>query len=179
MTFEQRIIKLIESDELRMRALHAVNTLDLPDWLIAAGFVRNKIWDSLFATDSGINDIDVIYFCKADCSQERDIKLEEQLCELEPDLPWSVKNQVRMHSRHGDEPYKNTLDAMRYWPEKQTSIGAKLDNKDRVVLRHCFDLGLQFSGHINRNPARSAEVFNNRVATKGWIDTWPMLQAKI
>lgn len=48
MSYRQRIVELIEADALRMRALRAVRTLDLPDWLIAAGFVRNLVWDNLF-----------------------------------------------------------------------------------------------------------------------------------
>ena len=102
-----------------MRALRAVSTLALPDWLIAAGFVRNIIWDSVYAKQTALNDIDVIYFCTEDRSAARDLLLEQRLRAVEPDLPWSVKNQARMHRKHGDAPYKNTVDAMRYWPEQQ------------------------------------------------------------
>lgn len=48
MSYEQCIIELIKSDELRMRALYSARALNLPDWLIAAGFVRNLVWDYLF-----------------------------------------------------------------------------------------------------------------------------------
>ena len=100
MSYEQRIINLIESDEFRMRALRAAKTLALPEWLIAAGFVRNLVWSTVFDNEVGINDIDVIYFCPSDTSQERDLSLERHLHELEPDIPWSVKNQAysRAHS---------------------------------------------------------------------------------
>jgi hypothetical protein len=91
MSYEQRIIELVKSDELRMRALYAVRTLDLPDWLVAAGFVRNLVWESIFNKKDRARDIDVIYFCRFDSSQERDIFLEKRLHELEPNFLWSVK----------------------------------------------------------------------------------------
>lgn len=178
MSYEQRIIRLIESDELRMRALRAAKSLDLPDWLIAAGFVRNTIWNNLFGNDTDLNDIDVIYYCSSDSSRERDLSLQRQLELLEPELPWSVKNQARMHLKNGDAPYENTLDAMAYWPEKQTAIGVMLDQSDQIILKHRFDLSLQFNGRINHNPERSLDVFENRVAGKMWLETWPALRTK-
>ena len=93
-------------------------------------------------------------------------------------LPWSVKNQARMHLRNGDASYESTIDAMGYWPEKQTAIGVRLDQYDQLVLRHSFDLGLLFNGQINRNPIRSIDIFNSRLASKEWLATWPGLQAK-
>ena len=162
-----------------MKALRAVKSLDLPDWLIAAGFVRNIIWGHLFDHEVDLNDIDVIYFCTQDTSKERDQGLESQLVQMYPDLPWSVKNQARMHLKHGDASYLSTIDAMRYWPEKQTSIGVKLDHQDSIVIGHCFDLSIQFNGYINHNPARSIEVFNDRVLSKGWLDIWPQLKVDV
>lgn len=62
LNYEQYILNLIKSDDLRMNALHVVSQLDLPGWLIAAGFVRNLIWDELFNLTTDLNDIDVIYY---------------------------------------------------------------------------------------------------------------------
>jgi len=161
-----------------MRALRAAKSLDLPDWLIAAGFVRNLVWSNVFGKDAPLNDIDIIYHCISDTSEERDSLLERQLYAIEPELPWSVKNQARMHLKNGDAPYANTLEAMAYWPEKQTAIGVMLDSNEDLVLRHSFDLDLQFNGRIDHNPARSVDVFKARVASKGWLQSWPALQVK-
>lgn len=176
MSYKQRIVSMIESDETRMRALRAVRTLDLPDWLIAAGFVRNMIWSNTFGRCAELNDIDVVYYCPRDISKERDHVLEGLLNIIEPDLPWFVKNQARMHIRNSDIPYKNTVDAMGYWPEKQTAIGVQLSDSDEIVVKHRFGLEMQFNGMINYNPARSIELFNERVRSKGWLDLWPQLQ---
>jgi len=177
MNYEHRIKKLIEADELRMRALHAVKALELPDWLIAAGFVRNLVWSSLYANTSKIVDIDVIYFCSSDKSKARDCALEQRLRTLEPELPWSVKNQARMHLKNGDLPYKDTMDAMKYWPEKQTAVGVNIDDNGNTQLRLGFEIETLFNGQINHNPARSSEIFRQRVRSKGWLRLWPELNA--
>ena len=179
MSPEQRILDLVQTDAIRMRALHVVNSLNLPDWLIAAGFIRNLAWGHIYKKEAPLNDIDVIYFCKTDLSRERDKYLEQRLLELEPNFLWSVKNQARMHRKHGDRPYENTLDAMSFWPEKQTCIGAMLNERGALTICHCFDLSLQFNGEINLNPQRSLTTFQNRISEKEWLKTWPLLQVKI
>ena len=59
-----RVIHLIKQDKLRLKALDCVYHLDLPQCYIAAGFVRNVVWDHLhkFTNSSQLNDVDVIYF---------------------------------------------------------------------------------------------------------------------
>ncbi|MGB1239977.1 MAG: nucleotidyltransferase family protein [Pseudomonadales bacterium] len=176
MDYRAHITHLMHSDALRMRALAAVQSLALPDWLIAAGFVRNCIWDDTYAVQTPLNDIDVIYFCSKDTTKARDEALEAQLRAELPQLPWSVKNQARMHLKHDDAAYRNTLDAMRHWPEKQTAIGVMLDTSGEVVVRHAFDLAYQFNGKIDHNSQRPLEVFQARVERKGWLQQWPQLK---
>jgi uncharacterized protein len=47
MKFSDQVIEWIESDSDRMEALELSSTLGLSDWCLAAGFVRNLIWDKL------------------------------------------------------------------------------------------------------------------------------------
>lgn len=44
---EQDILDLIMKDKWMMNIIHIASELDLPDWIIGAGFVRNKVWDYL------------------------------------------------------------------------------------------------------------------------------------
>ena len=44
---EQDIINLIKNDEWMMSVLGEAEKLCLPDWMIGAGFLRNKVWDFL------------------------------------------------------------------------------------------------------------------------------------
>ena len=53
-----------------MSILRIVQALQLNDCWIAAGVIRNKVWDYLHNTQTEINDIDVIYFDEFDSSIE-------------------------------------------------------------------------------------------------------------
>ena len=68
------IADIIAQDPVGMKQLRAVRTLALPDWCIAAGFVRNRVWDHLhgIAPPRPPADIDVLYYDATDLSKERE-----------------------------------------------------------------------------------------------------------
>ncbi len=164
--------------------------LALPQWMLAAGFIRNLAWDRLHGTDaSPFTDIDLIYFDPTDLSRETERRFEVKLRVLAPEYPWSVKNQARMHLRNGDKPYSSALDAMGYWPEKETAIGVSLncvyevsDGKGGTephtsfTFNAAFGLESLFQLKLTPNPKRPLTLFNHRLRTKGWLDTYPRLQ---
>src|SRR5690606_967629 len=94
---EQDIIQLVKDDAWMMDVLEAGKSLNLPDWWVCAGFVRSKIWDVLhgFANRTSIPDVDVIYFDKINTDEEVEKQLEEKLRSINPNIPWSVKNEAR------------------------------------------------------------------------------------
>lgn len=62
----QKIQELIQADPERMPLLKTVAALALPDCYIAAGFVRNMVWDYLHDYDATpLNDVDVVFFDRA------------------------------------------------------------------------------------------------------------------
>lgn len=169
------IKKLILNDSTRIRALRAVAQLELKDGWIAAGFVRNLVWDYLHNTSTPLNDIDVIFYCLEDATLKRENQLLGRLRAAEPTFPWSIKNQVRMHLRNGDKPYHSCLHAMSHWPEKQTAIATRLDLHSGIESIHCFSLDELFSFKITHNPKREKATFDQRVTTKRWQKIWPRL----
>jgi hypothetical protein len=133
---EEKMISLISEDEWMMAILKSAKSLDLPDWWICAGFVRSKIWETLhdFRVRAPIPDIDVIYFDPANIDELEEKKLEEKLQSLIPNIPWSVKNEARMHIRNNMPPYASSVDAISKFPETATALGVKLGEKDNVIL---------------------------------------------
>ncbi|KYD04105.1 hypothetical protein B4102_3325 [Heyndrickxia sporothermodurans] len=133
---KEDIVNVIREDEWMMILLKAVNTLNLPDWWICAGFVRSKIWDVLhnFCTRTPIPDIDVIYFDPTNIDESVEKKIEEKLKLLVPQIPWSVKNQARMHIKNNMSPYSSSVDGISKFPETVTSLGVKLDEKENLLL---------------------------------------------
>src|SRR4029078_8498846 len=96
-----------------MKQLRAVRSLRLPDWCIAAGFVRNRVWDHMhgIAPPRLAADIDVLYYDASELSKAPEQAYEARLNTLEP-APWQVRNQARMHVWKGLPQHKSTSDAM-------------------------------------------------------------------
>jgi hypothetical protein len=172
---------LIASDRRRMEVLRFVRDLGLPDCWVAAGFVRNCVWDHLHgrATSPLAQDIDVIWFDPAACAAARDAALETALRERDGALAWSVKNQARMHGRNGDAPYRSATEAMRYWPETATAVGVRLDARGGIDVAAPFGLDDLFGLVVRPTPRFVVDklaMYRERVLSKKWEQAWPSLQ---
>jgi hypothetical protein len=174
---------LIASDRRRMEVLGAVRDLGLPDCWVAAGFVRNCVWDHLHgrAVSPLPQDIDVIWFEPTACDAARDVGLEMALRERDGTPAWSVKNQARMHGRNGDAPYRSATDAMRYWPETATAVGVRLDARGGIEVAAPFGLDDLFDLVVRPTPRFAVgkhAVYLERVRSKHWQRDWPALQIR-
>jgi len=172
---------LIASDRRRMDVLRAVRDLGLPDCWVAAGFVRNCVWDHVhgLAASPLSEDIDVIWFDAVDCDVARDAALEAALRGRDGTLEWSVKNQARMHARNGDAPYASATDAMRYWPETATAVGVRLGRDDTIEVAAPFGLDDLFGLVVQptrRFALEKRAVYLARIRAKDWPGRWPRLR---
>ncbi|MEZ8774331.1 nucleotidyltransferase family protein [Vibrio sp. 10N.247.310.17] len=172
-----RIITLIKQDPLRMQVLDCVSQLNLPQCYVSAGFVRNLVWDYLhnYASPTPLNDIDVIYFDPIDTFYESGLRYEALLQQRLPELNWQVRNQANMHTRNEDQPYQSSLDAMSYWPEKETAVAVKQSPIGEIECISAFGLESLFDLKITPNTNRSRDVFDQRVQSKNWLTHWPKL----
>lgn len=172
-----QIKKWISEDGMRMEALSVARSLGLSDWCLAAGFVRNLAWDKLHAYSraTDLSDIDFIYFDSENTSEAADKDLEKRLKAI-CGFPWSVKNQARMHERNSDSPYASTEDAMSYWVEVETAVGATLNESNEIEIVAPFGTDVLFEYTITPDPKRpKPEVFAQRVQEKRWLEVWPNL----
>ncbi|WP_156841779.1 nucleotidyltransferase family protein [Novosphingobium aquimarinum] len=180
MLHASRIIAILRSDPARWRLLEIVRELELPDSWIAAGFVRNAVWDHLHGRAPAPidGDVDVIWFDAGSTDAALDRELERRLHTVAPGIDWSVKNQARMHVRNGDQPYTSASDAMRHWPETATAVAAKLEatGECRIAsplgLDDLFDLRLRPTARFARE---KHAIFAERVQSKAWLSKWPLL----
>ncbi|MCJ8348889.1 nucleotidyltransferase family protein [Moritella sp.] len=173
-----RIITLIEKDELRVKALDCVQQLHLSQCYLAAGFVRNLVWDHLHqkSVSTPLNDVDVIYFDETEFNPENYRLIESELSLLMPELNWEVRNQAIMHKRNGDKPYLNIIHAMSYWPEKETAVAIrKLDDGSYDCIA-AFGFESLFNLQVTHNPKRYLGIFSDRVSSKDWLIQWPNLR---
>lgn len=173
----RRLVDLIRADAAMVAALRAVRALGLPGGAIGAGFVRALVWDHLsgFAARSPVEDVDVLYHDPADLDPAREREHEARLARALPGLPWSVRNQARMHLRNGDSPYRDLDQALRHWLETPTCVALSLGPDDTVAIIAPFGLDDLFALVIRPTP-RGRErraAFDERVAAKGWLRRWP------
>ena len=173
---KQELLSLIKQDNERLLALHAVRALKLPQCYIAAGFVRNLVWDKLHHKSTPSNDIDVIFYDAQDSNNQKAQWAQQMLSFRYPSVKWQVKNQALMHERNGDEPYNDCIDAMAHWPEKETAVAVSLNNENKLELINAFELDSLFDGLISHNPQRELSVFFERIAQKRWLEIWPKLK---
>ena len=172
-----QIIELIKQDKLRVDALDCVFQLNLPDCYLAAGFVRNLVWDHLHnkTNYTPLNDMDVIYFDNNEVDDLAYLNYEAQLKRQMPEVNWQVRNQAKMNKRNGDRAYLSSLDAMRFWPEKETAVAIRQTNKGAYECVSAFGFESLFNLHITHNPQRELSVFEDRVEAKNWLELWPKL----
>jgi hypothetical protein len=175
---EQQIVHWVKQDPLRVKALECVSKLGLPQSYIAAGFVRNLVWDHLHdkAELTPLNDVDVIYFDQDEQDDKAHRVYEARLHQMMPELNWQVRNQANMHKRNGDQPYQSSLDAMGYWPEKETAVAIRQCEDGQYMCVAAFGFGSLFALKLSYNPKRKRSLFDYRVATKKWLTHWLYLK---
>ena len=171
---------LLAHDAEAMLCLSAVAGLGLRDCWIAAGFVRNRVWDRLhgYAETTPLNDIDVIFHDPADRGLERESEIEAALARICPGRPFEVRNQARMHEKSGDPPYPNTETALRSWMETPTTVAARLDTRGDIEFLHPFGMGDLLAMTVRPTPrwADHLDQFDARMARKRWPEIWPRVQ---
>lgn len=181
-TLERRLITIVTASPAHLSILGEVAACGLPDCWVAAGFVRDLVWDHLHGRTPELprNDIDVIWFDAARPDSAQDKALEAQLSVVRPDVRWSVDNQARMHLRDDDPPYASAVDAMRHWPETATAVAVQLAAGGQLRVAAPHGLADLFAIIARPTPgfmtgARHA-VHLQRVKDKGWRDRWPLLR---
>ena len=179
--WQTKTAALLQADPWRMACLRAVRALQLPDWYLAAGFLRNAIWDAEHQLpQTPLNDIDLVFFDPVDISTARETRLEQQLAAQFPGQRFEVRNQARMHLKHDHSPYQHCGDGIRRWVEQPTCVGVRLLDDDSLAFFAPFGLALNWSLQVAINPDfPRPEVFAERVAAKRWLQLWPQLQINL
>ena len=170
-----------------MDVLHIAEELNLPEWLIGAGFIRNKVWDYLHGYQketADTADIDLIYFDQHGNDENADEKLSEKL-NTKTGLNWEVVNEAYAHKWYTIKPpqYISSEDAVSKWPETATCIGVKIENGNlHLIAPH--GIGDLVNLIVRPSPAFIDEgnvknVVVERMNKKRWLEKWPKLKLEI
>ena len=179
---EQEILDAFRENPDMMTILTIIRDFDLKDSWLAAGSVRNFIWN-LLSDKSPFDhetDVDVIFF-DPDVSYEETVSLEKKLREDFPQYQWELKNQVYMHlhSPH-TAPYTSSRDAMSKYPERCTAVGLRLNEDSTLELFAPYGLEdiLNFQAHPTPHFLENEDrmkLYQTRLSKKNWQEKWKNL----
>jgi len=182
-TSEKEVAILVHDDEWMMDVLRAAENLNLPDWWIGAGFLRNKVWNYLEGRNvKATQDVDLVYFNASNTEAETDWSYDEKMKKDFPCADWEVRNQARMHYINDFKPYDSTEDGIAHWVETATCIAVKLENNElKFLFCHGTDdlFGLIARPITQFKDPSLIDTFHNRIQSKNWREQWPNLKIKL
>ncbi|GGE39770.1 nitrate reductase [Pullulanibacillus camelliae] len=172
------VCQRIQSDTYTMQLLREVECLNLPSAWVAAGAIRQLIWDEChhYSERTPLNDVDVVYFDPTS-SEMTDVHVESYLRKRNSSINWQVKNQARMYIKNGHMSYKNVGEAMSYWPETATAVAAQRDEWGSVQLLAPYGVSDLVQLLLRQSSkCKDATLFMNRIKKKKWLERWPQLR---
>lgn len=179
---EQEILERLGQDQAIREILEIIRSLELKDSWLAAGSVRNFIWNILSGKPGfdAETDVDVIFFDPT-VSYEKTLQLEMELRKAFPAYSWELKNQVYMHIHSpNSQPYTSSKDAMSKYPECCTAIGLRLLEDDKLELFAPYGLADIRAFQVRPTPhfladAERKKLYMERLSMKNWQAQWPQL----
>ncbi len=168
-----------------MGIIVAVGSLHLPDWAVAAGVIRNVVWDHLheYTQRTPVADVDVPYFDRTDLAPEGEEVAELELSRLVPEVHWDIKNQAAVHlwypRRFGLRvpPFTSLEDAIAHNPETCVCVGARLHQGEGLDVIAPLGLEDLFDMVLRLNPRRATpDLFRKRLEEKRITIRWPLVR---
>ena len=179
---DQEILERLGQDQAIREILEIIRSLELKDSWLAAGSVRNFIWNILSGKPGfdAETDVDVIFFDPT-VSYEKTLQLEMELRKAFPAYSWELKNQVYMHIHSPNtQPYTSSKDAMSKYPECCTAIGLRLLGDGKLELFAPYGLADIRAFQVRPTPhfladAERKKLYMERLSKKNWQAKWPQL----
>jgi hypothetical protein len=182
---QSRLIELVRSSSMLMRALRAARAADPPDWLIGGGAIRDLVWDHLHDPRQPFTpkDVDLVFFDPASLGEDREQRVLDSVSTLAPDIPWDVKNQAAVHLWYPKvfgievEPLTSSADGVATWPKTAAAVAVRLLADDRIELVAPFGLDDLFGLIWQRNPRRvTIEEYRRIIDSKPVATRWPKVR---
>jgi uncharacterized protein len=179
----KEFLRILKESEFLAEAIEHAAALDLPQWWIVGGAIRDVLWQSLSdsTTPSTPKDIDLLFYDPTDLTREHDTWIQQSLSSISG-VPWSVKNQARMHIHNDDAPYTNVHEAMYCFPETVSAVGIRKGKNERIIVSTCFGFEDLFSMVFRPTPhfwyKYGSTAYLARVRDKGWLNKWPRARVR-
>jgi uncharacterized protein len=178
--FEDTLRRIVRATPWLLEALAAVRAAGFGSAFVAAGAIRNTVWDFLHDRPSSgpASDIDVVYFDPADVPSSA----QHLLSTWHPQFRWEVTNQATVHQWQSIDAarqipaYVSLEAALASWPETATAVAARLAMSGEVEILAPLGLSDLFELVVRPNPkASNPAAYCFRHQEKGWQLRWPRL----
>lgn len=182
MKLEQELLDLARNNPHFMDAVNILNKYRLPEATIAAGAVRNLVWDQKSGQPSSFlrDNIDIYYRDPSE-SYEQSITTQAEISQNNSLYLWNLHN-IALSSRHDDliPQAKSINEAIAGFPEKCSAIGIQIDGNNLTVIAP-FGLVELFELEVNPSPSFEKgmpkhEQYLQHIRFKHWQDRYPDLK---
>ncbi|RRG12059.1 MAG: nucleotidyltransferase [Lactobacillus sp.] len=180
-TDKRLVVQIIKKSPDLMNILKVIAQLNLPQGALAAGSIRNTVWQVLSHQPIElINDVDVVYFDPRRPRNDDQI-IQASLIKRMPDYQWQVKNEAYMHYYDFKDASKFTSieDAISHFVETPTCIGAYLKGNDiEIIAPYGLTDLIQLKCRpipMFQNNKTCLSIYQNRIQRKNWKKRWPNL----
>jgi hypothetical protein len=165
------LAQLLAEDVRFQELLRTVSQVRSDAW-VAAGAVRNRVWNALFdSREPSDPDVDVVFFDATNlrCDAAVTRALAEHLA-----APWQAVNQAAVHTWREVQPYASLPESLAAWPETATAVAVRLCDGNLEV---CAPFGLDdlMTGVLRPTPGFPSESFQQRLSDKRFLERWPAL----
>ncbi|MDZ7954850.1 nucleotidyltransferase family protein [Nostoc sp. DedQUE09] len=170
-------LQMILADTRINTVLPAIAQLNLPNWWLAGGAVRNTIWSSIFGNDCGlgIKDFDIAFF-DIEGNRSQELAAKAILTEQFPHDEFDVKNQASFARwRLGSRPYTSTEDGIADWLHTATAVGVRLNTQGQWQFFTPYGLDDLFGGIIRPTPTHTYNLDAHSKAS-GFLQKCPYLR---
>ncbi|MDZ8187847.1 MAG: nucleotidyltransferase family protein [Nostoc sp. ChiSLP02] len=153
-------LQMILTDTPIGTVLPAIAQLNLPNWWLAGGAVRNTVWRSIFGDNCGlgIKDFDIAFF-DIEGNRSQELAAKTNLTKKFPHDQFDVKNQASFARwRLGARPYTSTEDGITDWLHTATAVGVRLDTQGQWQFFTPYGLDDLFDGIIRPTPAHTHNI---------------------
>ncbi|WOE30848.1 MULTISPECIES: nucleotidyltransferase family protein [unclassified Acinetobacter] len=154
-----------------------------PDAYIAAGVIRNTIWDYLHDRQYDLNhtEVDIVFYDPDDDGRQHQ-KIEDKITKIFPSIQWDVTNQALVHQWYRTEEgasisaLQSLAHAISLWPETATAVAVRFNHQGNIDCLAPLGLADLLHLKLRWNPALVAySVFLQRIQQKKFLSRWPKL----
>jgi hypothetical protein len=173
----QTRLQTILSHSIIAAVLPKIAQLNLPNWWLAGGAVRNTVWCHLFGEECQlfIKDFDIAFF-DLQGTREQEQQAKSILTAQFPNHEFDVKNQASFcRWRAGRMTYHSTEDGIKDWLHTATAVGVSMNQKGEWQFFTPYGLDDLFNGIVRPTPTHINDIIAENKAS-GFMQKCPALK---